>query len=93
MRSLWLAASPILERLPPPRRRPFVDALRLRDGPPFKVSGVSATTLLKLAGLDLSANLGGTTVVGQALVARAADGYVTKCSASPRSTRTSATLP
>lgn len=60
-----------LERLPVET----VDA-RLRDGPPFKVSGVSATTLLKLAGLDLSANLGGATVVGQALVARAADGYV-----------------
>ena len=60
-----------LERLPVET----VD-VRLRDGPPFKVTGVSATTLLKLAGLDLSANLGGATVVGQALVARAADGYV-----------------
>lgn len=60
-----------LERLPVET----VD-VRLRDGPPFKVVGVSATTLLKLAGLDLSANLGGATVVGQALVARAADGYV-----------------
>jgi len=48
---------------------------RLRDGPSFPVSGVSVTTLLRLAGLDLSRNLGGGQVVGQALVARAADGY------------------
>jgi hypothetical protein len=34
------------------------------------------TTLLRLAGLDLSANLGSGPVVGRALVARAADGYV-----------------
>jgi len=59
-----------LQALPPesaPARR--------RDGAPFQVKGVSVTTLLKLAGLDLSANLGGGAVVGHALVARAADGY------------------
>ncbi len=54
---------------------PETTMARLRDGAPFKVSGVSATTLLRLAGLDLSANLGGGQVVGHALVARAADGY------------------
>jgi len=48
---------------------------RLREGPPFPVTGVSVTTLLRLAGLDLSRNLGGGQVVGHALVARAADGY------------------
>ena len=48
---------------------------RLRDGVPFTVSGVSVTTLLRLAGLDLSANLGGGKVVGHALVARATDDY------------------
>jgi hypothetical protein len=50
-------------------------AARLRDGVPFTASGVSVTTLLRLSGLDLSANLGGGTVVGHALIARAADGY------------------
>ncbi|HEX7435124.1 MAG TPA: hypothetical protein VF308_00310 [Caldimonas sp.] len=49
---------------------------RLRDGQAFTVTGVSVTTLLELAGLDLGANLGGAAVVGHALVARAADGYV-----------------
>jgi hypothetical protein len=48
---------------------------RLRDGAPFNAAGVSVTTLLREVGLDLSANLGGGQVVGQALVARAADGY------------------
>jgi hypothetical protein len=59
-----------LQALPPesaPARR--------RDGPAFNISGVSVTHLLKLAGLDLWANLGGGAVVGHALVARAADGY------------------
>lgn len=60
-----------LERLPAESAE-----AKLRDGPAFRVFGVSVTTLLKLAGLDLSANLGGAPVVGQALVARAADGYV-----------------
>ena len=48
---------------------------RLRDGAPFKVSGVSVPTLLRAAGLDLTANLGGGQVVGHALIARGADGY------------------
>jgi len=48
----------------------------LRDRPPFQVHGVSVTTLLRLAGLDLGASLGSGPVVGKALVARAADGYV-----------------
>jgi hypothetical protein len=48
---------------------------RLRDGAPFTVRGVSVTTLLRLAGLDLGANLGAAQVVGHALVARGADGY------------------
>ena len=48
---------------------------RLRDGAPFAVRGVSVTTLLRLAGLDLGANLGAAQVVGQALVARGEDGY------------------
>lgn len=59
-----------LERLP----RESATA-RLRDGAPFTVNGVSVTALLRAAGLDLSGNLGGGQVVGQALVARAADGY------------------
>jgi hypothetical protein len=46
-----------------------------RDGSSFVVKGVSVTSLLKLAGLDLSQKLGVQTVVGSALVARAADGY------------------
>ncbi len=50
-------------------------SVRLRDGAPFTVSGVSATMLLREVGLDLSANLGGGQVVGHALIARAADGY------------------
>lgn len=48
----------------------------LRERPPFPVRGVSVTTLLRTAGLDLGANLGSGPVVGKALVARAADGYV-----------------
>lgn len=48
---------------------------RLRDGSPFSVTGVSVTALLKLAGLDLSATLGGRQIAGAALVAHAADGY------------------
>ena len=48
----------------------------LRDRPASTVSGVSVTTLLRLAGLDLGANLGSAAVVGRVLVARAADGYV-----------------
>jgi hypothetical protein len=47
-----------------------------RDGASFEARGVSVATLLKLAGLDLSANLGSAPVVGRALVARGADGYV-----------------
>jgi hypothetical protein len=47
----------------------------LRDGAPFAVRGVSVTTLLRVAGLDLSASLGSGPVVGKALVVRAADGY------------------
>ena len=46
-----------------------------RDGSSFEVKGVSVTSLLRLAGLDLSRNLGVQTVAGSALVARAADGY------------------
>jgi hypothetical protein len=46
-----------------------------RDGSSFLVKGASVTSLLKLAGLDLSQKLGVQTVVGSALVARAADGY------------------
>lgn len=48
---------------------------RLRDGTPFTVRGVPVSALLRLAGLDLAANLGGAQVVGHALVARAEDGY------------------
>ena len=59
-----------LERLPAETA-----TARLRDGPPFTASGVSVTTLLRLAGLDLAANLGAAQVVSQALIARAADGY------------------
>jgi hypothetical protein len=47
-----------------------------REGASFEARGVSVATLLRLAGLDLSANLGSAPVVGRALVARAADGYV-----------------
>jgi hypothetical protein len=60
-----------LERLPAESA-----SATLRDRPPFTVSGISVTTLLRLAGLDLSASLGSGPVVGKALVARAADGYV-----------------
>ena len=49
--------------------------LKRRDGTPYTVTGVSVTVLLKLAGLDLSQNLGAAFVAGHALVARAADGY------------------
>ncbi len=59
-----------LERLPRQSA-----AARLRDGAPFNVNGVSVTTLLREAGLDLSERLGGGQVVRHALVARAADGY------------------
>jgi hypothetical protein len=59
-----------LERLPRESA-----SVRLRDGAPFTVSGVSVTALLQATGLDLSVNLGGGQVAGQALVARAADGY------------------
>jgi hypothetical protein len=59
-----------LERLPAETAQ-----ARVRDGAPFTVTGVSVTALLRAAGLDLSANLGGGQVVGHALVARAADGY------------------
>jgi len=48
---------------------------RLHDGPIFIVAGASVTTLLRLTGLDLAANLGGAQVESHALVARAADGY------------------
>jgi hypothetical protein len=48
---------------------------RLRDGPPVTVTGVSVTTLLRLTGLDLAANLGSAQVASHALIARAADGY------------------
>ena len=60
----------MLERLPAESA-----PAHLRDGPSFTVTGVSVTTLLRLTGLDLAANLGGAQVVGHALVARAADGY------------------
>ena len=50
-------------------------SLNRRDGTPYTVTGVSVTTLLKLAGLDLSQNLGAAFIAGHALVARAADGY------------------
>ena len=48
---------------------------KLPDRAPFSVTGVSVTTLLRAAGMDLSANLGSSAVVSRALVARAADGY------------------
>jgi hypothetical protein len=48
---------------------------KLPDRTPFPVTGVSVTTLLRAAGMDLSANLGSRAVVTRALVARAADGY------------------
>jgi len=41
----------------------------------FSVTGVLVPTLLRAAGMDLSANLGSSAVVSRALVARAADGY------------------
>ncbi|HUP07501.1 MAG TPA: hypothetical protein VMU47_10140 [Caldimonas sp.] len=47
-----------------------------REGATFEASGVSVATLLKHAGLDLSANLGSAPVAGRALIARAVDGYV-----------------
>jgi len=59
-----------LGRLPPETA-----TARLREGQPFTASGVSATTLLRLTGLDLAANLGGAQVASHALIARAADGY------------------
>jgi hypothetical protein len=59
-----------LERLPAENA-----PARLRGNAPFSVGGVSVTTLLRIAGVDLSANLGGGQVVGHALIARAADGY------------------
>jgi len=48
---------------------------RLRDGAPFNVIGASVGSLLRAAGLDLSAPLSGAEVVGRALLVRAADGY------------------
>ncbi len=57
------------------RLQPETATARLRDGQPFTVSGVSATTLLRLTGLDLAANLGGARVASQALITRGADGY------------------
>ena len=48
---------------------------KLPDRASFPVTGVSVTTLLRAAGMDLSANLGSRAVVTRALVARAADGY------------------
>jgi hypothetical protein len=59
-----------LQALPPESA-----TVQRRDGGSFVVKGVSVTSLLKLAGLDLSQKLGVQTVVGSALVARAADGY------------------
>jgi len=47
-----------------------------RDGAAFEARGVSVAALLKHAGLDLGASLGSAAVVGRALLARAADGYV-----------------
>ncbi len=49
--------------------------LKRRDGSAYNVSGVAVASLLKLAGLDLSQNLGASFIAGHALVARAADGY------------------
>jgi hypothetical protein len=40
-----------------------VGRLKRRDGTPYTVTGVSVTVLLKLAGLDLSQNLGAAFVV------------------------------
>jgi hypothetical protein len=60
-----------LERLPAEAAQ-----ATLRERAPFAVQGVSVTTLLRVAGLDLGASLGSGPVVGKALVARAADGYV-----------------
>jgi hypothetical protein len=59
-----------LQSLPPESA-----TVQRRDGSSFVVKGVSVTSLLKLSGLDLSQKLGVQTVVGSALVARAADGY------------------
>ncbi len=50
-------------------------ALKRREGSTYIVNGVSVTDLLRLAGLDLSQNLGARFIAGHALVARAADGY------------------
>jgi hypothetical protein len=65
----WSVAQ--LKALPPETARAAT-----RDGGSFEARGVSVATLLRLAGLDLSANLGSAPVVGRALLARAADGYV-----------------
>jgi hypothetical protein len=59
-----------LQKLPPERA-----SAQLRGSDPFEAVGVSVTTLLRETGLDLSTNLGGGRVVGQALLARAGDGY------------------
>jgi hypothetical protein len=50
-------------------------SMKRRDGTPYMVTGVAVTQLLKLAGLDLSQNLGASFIAGHVLVARAADGY------------------
>jgi hypothetical protein len=55
---------------------PETGTARRRDGSSFEVKGVSVTTLLRLTGLDLSRKLGVQQVVGRALVARGADGYL-----------------
>jgi hypothetical protein len=60
-----------LEALPAERA-----SAQLRDAAATTVTGVSVATLLKLSGLDLSANLGGGFVARHALVARAGDGYL-----------------
>lgn len=49
--------------------------LKRPDGSTYTVQGASVTALLKVAGLDLSQNLGGGFVARHALVAHAADGY------------------
>lgn len=67
--SNWTLAQ--LRALPPETARAVT-----RDGGAFEARGVSVGSLLKLAGLDLNANLGSANVVGRALVARATDGYV-----------------
>jgi hypothetical protein len=65
----WTLAQ--LQALPPETSRAV-----MRDGGSFEARGVSVGSLLKLAGLDLNAKLGSAPVVGRALIARAADGYV-----------------